>query len=136
MEKVVRFGVSMEENLLDDFDQLIKKKGYTSRSEALRDLVRKSLIEEKWEDPNADVLATVSILYCHSEHHLAEEIADLQHKNYNMIISTTHVHLDKENCLEVILLKGKSSKIKKLAETLYSAKGVKHGGVVFSSKEK
>lgn len=133
MEKVVRFGVSMEVNLLKDFDRLIKKKGYLSRSEALRDLLRKSLIEEKWENPDADVLATVSILYCHHQHNLVDEITDIQHKNYKMIISTTHVHLDREHCLEVILLRGKSLEIKKLAEKLCSTKGVKHGGVVFTS---
>ena len=134
MEKVIRFGVSMEMNLLKDFDKLIEKKGYSSRSEALRDLLRNALISEIKLDPNANIFATVSILYRHSEHHLSDTLAKIQHENYEIIISTTHIHLDKDNCLEVIILKGKSSKVKELSESLISVKGVRHGGVVYSAK--
>ncbi|NMB99687.1 MAG: nickel-responsive transcriptional regulator NikR [Thermoanaerobaculaceae bacterium] len=134
MEKVVRFGVSMEKVLLKDFDKLIEKRGYSSRSEALRDLLRSALISEVKLDPNANIFATVSILYKHSEHHLSDVLADIQHKNHSIVISTTHIHLDCDNCLEVVMLKGKASKVKELAETLISVKGVRHGGVVYSAK--
>lgn len=134
MEKVIRFGVSMEKSLLENFDELIERRGYPSRSEALRDLLRDALISEIKLDPNANILATVSILYKHSEHHLSDILADIQHENYDIIISTTHIHLDKENCLEVIILKGKASKVKELSEFLISIKGVRHGGVVYSAK--
>ncbi len=134
MEKVIRFGVSMEKSLLKEFDKLIERKRYPSRSEAVRDLLRNALISEIKLDPNASVLATVSIIYKHSEHHLSDVLADIQHKNHEIIISTTHIHLDEDNCLEVVILKGKASKVKELSESLLSIKGVHHGGVVYSAK--
>ncbi len=134
MANITRFGVSMEKDLVKGFDALIRKNGYPSRSEAVRDLVRKSLITEEWQDPNASVLATVSILYRHHEHHLSDSLADLQHHNHELIISTTHVHLDKDDCLEVVILKGKAGRVRKLAEQMISTKGVRHGGVVYTGK--
>jgi len=134
MSKITRFGVSMERELVSGFDAQIKKSGYPSRSEAVRDLVRKSLIAEEWRDPDAAVLATVSILYRHHEHHLSDSLADLQHHNHELIISTTHVHLDRDDCLEVVILKGKAGKVRKLTEQMISTKGVRHGGVVYTGK--
>jgi CopG family transcriptional regulator, nickel-responsive regulator len=136
MANITRFGVSMEKGLVEDFDALIKKSSYPSRSEAVRDLVRKSLITEEWQDPNSKVLATVSILFRHHEHHLSDALADIQHNHHELIISTTHVHLDADDCLEVIILKGKAGKVRKLAEQMISAKGVRHGGVVYTSSGK
>jgi CopG family transcriptional regulator, nickel-responsive regulator len=136
MTNITRFGVSMEKELVKGFDALIKKAGYPSRSEAVRDLVRKSMIKDEWQDPNSNVLATVSILYRHHEHHLSDSLADIQHHHHELIISTTHVHLDADDCLEVIILKGKAGKVRKLAEQMISAKGVRHGGVVYTSSGK
>jgi CopG family transcriptional regulator, nickel-responsive regulator len=130
MPEVGRFGVSMEMDLLTRFDRLVKERGYASRSEAIRDLVRKEFVATEWEDPKAEVVGTVSIVYEHHEHHLSDVLADLQHHHHRSIVSTTHVHLDAHNCLEVIIVRGRSSHVRRLAERLISTKGVKHGGVV------
>jgi len=133
MAEVERFGVSMEKELLADFDRQIARRGYASRSEAIRDLIRRELVEHEWADPAAEVVGTVSIVYAHHEHHLSDTLAELQHAHHRSIVSATHVHLDAHNCLEVILVRGKSALVKKIAETLISTKGVKHGGVVAST---
>ncbi len=130
MPEVGRFGVSMEQDLLWRFDRLVKERGYASRSEAIRDLVRKEFVAGDWEDPKAEVVGTVSIVYEHQEHHLSDVLADLQHHHHRSIVSTTHVHLDAHNCLEVIILRGRSSLVRRIAHQLISTRGVKHGGVV------
>jgi CopG family nickel-responsive transcriptional regulator len=136
MPKVERFGVSMEHELLKSFDGLVVQRGYASRSEAIRDLVRKELVSTEWSDPTAEVVGTVSIVYEHHEHHLSDTLADLQHRHHRYIVSTTHVHLDAHNCLEVIIVRGASGLVKKIAETLISTKGVKHGGAVATTTGK
>jgi CopG family transcriptional regulator, nickel-responsive regulator len=130
MAVLERFGVSMELDLLARFDRLVKERGYSSRSEAIRDLVRKEFVAGEWEDPKAEVVGTVSIVYEHHEHHLSDVLADLQHHHHRSIVSTTHVHLDAHNCLEVIIVRGRSGLVRRVAERLISTKGVKHGGVV------
>lgn len=136
MTGVERFGVSMDKELLKSFDGLVLQRGYASRSEAIRDLVRKELVTTEWSDPKAEVVGTVSIVYEHHEHHLSDTLADLQHRHHRSIISTTHVHLDAHNCLEVIIVRGQSGLVKKIAETLISTKGVKHGGAVATTTGK
>ncbi len=130
MAGLERFGVSMEDELLRGLDALVEERSYASRSEAIRDLVRKELVRDEWADPRAEVVATVSIVYEHHEHHLSDTLADLQHQYHTTIISTTHVHLDAHNCLEVIIMRGKSALVKRIADTLVSTKGVKHGGTI------
>ncbi len=127
MSVLERFGVSMEDELLQRFDELIERKGYTSRSEAIRDLVRQELVKDEWADPNADVVGTVTIVYEHHEHELSNVLAELQHQYHEQIICTTHIHLDQHNCLEVIILRGQSSKIQYIADAIISTRGVKHG---------
>jgi CopG family nickel-responsive transcriptional regulator len=136
MAKVVRFGVSMEEDLLRRFDGLARTRGYATRSEALRDLVRRDLVREEWADPGAEVAATVSLVYEHHEHHLADALTDLQHLHHAAVVSATHVHLDAHNCLEVVILRGPSAVIRRLADSLLSTRGVKHGGVVATTTGK
>jgi CopG family transcriptional regulator, nickel-responsive regulator len=130
MPEIGRFGVSMEMDLLERFDRLVEERGYASRSEALRDLVRKEFVATEWGDPEAEVVGTVSIVYDHHEHHLSDVLADLQHHHHRSIVSTTHVHLDAHNCLEVIIVRGRSGLVRRVAERLISTKGVKHGGLV------
>ncbi|HVN75325.1 MAG TPA: nickel-responsive transcriptional regulator NikR [Thermoanaerobaculaceae bacterium] len=130
MAELERFGVSMERELLGRFDELIGEREYASRSEAIRDLVRKELVSEMWSDPRADVIATVSIVYGHHEHHLADTLADLQHRHHRAIVSSTHVHLDPHNCLEVVIIRGRSRQVRRIADALVATRGVKHGGVV------
>lgn len=128
-----RFGVSMEDDLLARFDALIRERGYASRSEAIRDLVRQELIREEWKDPEADVVGTVTVVYEHHEHELANTLAELQHQYYGSIVCSTHIHLDPHNCLEVVVLRGPAGRIRTIANVLASTRGVKHGGLVCST---
>ena len=132
MEKITRFGVSIEPDLLKKFDKIIKKKGYTNRSEAIRDLVRKNLIREKNKDPDAESIGTLTMIYDHHTGNLTNKLLDLQHDHTKEILSTTHIHIDHNNCLEVLVLKGKTGKIQKLADNIKSLKGIKHGELVIT----
>lgn len=127
MKKSVRFGISMEQNLLRDFDELLERTGYASRSEAVRDLIREKLVEKEWQDTNREVVGVITIVYNHTTRELSENLTSIQHHYYKQIISTTHIHLDHDNCLEVLIVRGKSVTIKEIAERLISTRGVKHG---------
>jgi CopG family nickel-responsive transcriptional regulator len=130
MGTIERFGVSMERDLLDKLDAMIEARGYKTRSEAIRDLVRQELVKEEWEDPKAEVVGTITIVYDHHHHELADALVDMQHQYHESIICSTHVHLDEHNCLEVIIAKGSSSALKSIADALISTRGVKHGQLV------
>jgi len=132
MEKITRFGVSIEPDLLKKFDKIIKMEGYTNRSEAIRDLVRKNLIREENKDPNAESIGTLTMIYDHHTGNLTNRLLDLQHDHTKEILSTTHIHIDHNNCLEVLVLKGKTGKIQKLADNIKSLKGIKHGELVIT----
>ena len=123
----VRFGISLENSLLKGFDSLIKKKGYASRSEAIRDLIRDSLVKEEWEYGNKDTVGAISIVYSHDTRELSDTLTDIQHNFHSSVVSSLHVHLDHHNCLEVIIVKGKGREIKKIADKLIGTRGVKHG---------
>lgn len=133
MTTLERFGVSMEEELLEKFDALVKERGYGSRSEAIRDLVRRELVQEEWADPQAEVMGTVSIVYEHHEHELTNVLAEMQHQYHHAIICSTHVHMDAHNCLEVIIVRGPSAMVRRIADTLVATRGVKHGELVCTS---
>ncbi len=136
MEEIVRFGVSMEKNLLASFDELNSRKGYTNRSEALRDLVRDHLVEEEWRTEKKEMTGTITIVYNHHSRGLSDTLTDLQHQFLNLIISTMHVHLDEDNCLEVLVVKGMVDKIKPVADKLISTRGVKHGKLTMTTTGK
>ncbi|MGB9892818.1 MAG: nickel-responsive transcriptional regulator NikR [Candidatus Saccharicenans sp.] len=136
MEKIVRFSISLEIDLSRKFDQWMKKNGYDNRSEAIRDLIRDKLVEEEWKDENQEVVAVLSLVYDHESRELPEVLTSIQHKSYHLILSSTHVHLDKHNCLEAIILKGKAGQIKKVANQLLSQRRVKHGRLVLSTTGK
>jgi len=127
MIDAVRFGVSMSRELLKKFDQLIKDMGYRNRSEAIRDLIRERLVHQEWQHTNQETVGTITIVYSHDVHELTEILTALQHKYHKQIISTMHIHLDRHNCLEVLVVRGKGQEIKKIADRLLSTKGVKHG---------
>ncbi len=127
MEQLVRFSVSMEEDLLHQFDCLIEQKGYTNRSEAVRDIVRDALVEESVKTPDGIVYGALVFIYDHHKRELEKSLSNLQHDYYENIISTSHVHVDHDHCMEVVLLKGKAVVLKTIAEKLISFKGVKHG---------
>jgi CopG family nickel-responsive transcriptional regulator len=134
MENITRFGVSIEPDLLKKFDKIIKKKGYTNRSEAIRDIIRKNLITEKTQDPDVEALGTLTMIYNHHTGNLTNRLLDLQHEHSKEILSTTHIHIDHHNCLEVLVLKGKTGDIQKLADNIKSLKGIKHGELVITKK--
>jgi CopG family nickel-responsive transcriptional regulator len=128
-----RFGVSIPDELLAKLDKLAKKKGYSNRSEVLRDLVRDRFVDEEWEAGKGEVVGTVTLVYDHHSPDLSDKLADLQHSHFKNIVSTTHIHLDAHNCLEVLVVRGKSRKVKEIADHLISTKGVKHGKLVMTS---
>jgi len=124
---VERVGVSFEPELLAKFDELIKKKGYTNRSEAIRSLVRKSLIETEIEMEKGDVIGTIAIIYDHHIGNVANKLLQLQHHHSGEISSTMHVHIDEHRCFEVLVVRGKTEVVRKLADNIKAIKGVKHG---------
>ncbi|KAA0005190.1 MAG: nickel-responsive transcriptional regulator NikR [Thermoplasmata archaeon] len=131
-EQIIRFGVSIEPDLLKKFDKMIKKEGYTNRSEAIRDLIRKNLIIEKNKNPEAKAIGTLTMIYDHHVRNLTDRLLDLQHDHTKEILATTHVHIDHHNCLEVLILKGKTGDIQKLADNIKALKGIKHGELVIT----
>jgi CopG family nickel-responsive transcriptional regulator len=127
MAELSRIGVAINQELLEKFDALIEKRGYTNRSEAFRDLIRNELVQEVWQSSDAEVFGIVTLVYDHHVRLLTEKLTELQHKFHSAILSSLHVHLDHDNCLEVILVRGKVSAVQKLANSLIATKGVKHG---------
>lgn len=136
MSKLMRIGVALDAPLLEKFDDLIHRRGYVNRSEAFRDLIRNELVEEAWKAPDTDVVGSVTLVYDHHVRMLNDKLLDLQHDYHESILSTLHVHLDHDNCLEILVVKGKASKIQEIANTLISTKGVKHGRLTISSPGK
>src|SRR5579871_1206207 len=133
MAELSRIGVAIDSDLLRKFDDLIQSRGYTNRSEAFRDLIRDELVERAWEAPEGNVVGTVTLVYDHHARTLSERLTGMQHQHYHQILSTLHVHLDHDHCLEVVVLKGKASEVTKIADGLISTKGVKHGRLTITS---
>ena len=133
MSNLTRIGVAIDADLLDKFDELIEQRGYSNRSEAFRDLIRNELVEESWKSPESEVVGSVTLVYNHHVRQLNDKLLDLQHDHHDSILSTLHVHLDHENCLEVLLIKGKAAAVNQIANALISTKGVKHGRLTLSS---
>jgi len=128
MSETVRFGVSIDERLLDSFDTLIGAKGYSNRSEAVRDLIRNALVDDQWShDDEEEMVGTVSLVYNHHTRELSDKLTEHQHSHHQNIVSALHVHLKAQNCLEGVGLKGKAKEIRRLAKELIGTKGVKHG---------
>ncbi len=127
MAGITRFGVSLDERLLAKFDRLNGRKGYATRSEAIRDLIRESLVREQWKLRDADAVGTLTLVYDHETRELEERLTELQHAHYQAIVSTLHVHLDAHHCLEVLILRGKAALLKSIADRLIGTRGVKHG---------
>lgn len=127
MGSTIRFGVSLDSDLLESFDALCDERGYQNRSEAIRDLIRSTLVQKEWEDSNSDVAATLTLVYDHHKSDLAQKVTTAQHDAHHLIITTLHVHLDHHNCLEVLVLKGPGADVRSLATKLISTKGVMFG---------
>lgn len=130
MDRVERFGISMPSQLAKSFDDLIKSKGYRNRSEAIRDIVRKFMVEEEWVRGKDEVVGTVTLVYDHHTHDLGEVLTDIQHQHHDRVLCSQHVHLDEHNCLETIVLRGNATQIREIADRLIGTRGVKHGQLV------
>lgn len=130
-----RFSISLEEDLLADFDRHIKGRSYENRSEAIRDLIRTSLVNEEWE-ADKNVMGVITLVYDHHQHQLQEKVTEVQHDFHHQIVSTTHVHMDHHNCLEVIIVRGKAAEVQSLADSLIALRGVRNGKLAMSSTGK
>lgn len=133
MTELSRIGVAIDSDLLKRFDRFIGKQGYTNRSEAFRDLIRDRLIAAAVESPDAPAVGTITLIYDHHSRLLPEKLTNLQHDHHDLIIATTHAHLDHDTCLEVVVVKGPSARLQKIADLLIGVKGVQHGRLVMSS---
>ncbi len=122
----------MERELLEGFDKVIGRKGYRNRSEAIRDLIRERLVDEQ-ADENRMVVATLTMVYDHHRPQLSEKLIDAQHRAGGRVLAATHVHLDHHNCLEVIIMKGRSGEVRRLGDQILSFRGVKHGRLVITT---
>jgi CopG family transcriptional regulator, nickel-responsive regulator len=132
MSGLFRFGVSLDKALLDKFDRYIRERNYSNRSEAFRDLIRQELIKKEWQEGD-DVAGAITLIYDHHRKDLLNKITDLQHDFQSIIISTQHIHLDHDNCLEIVAVRGRPQEATKLADMLKSIKGVKHCTLSMSS---
>lgn len=136
MPGLIRFGISMEKELLDRLDREIVKKGYPNRSEAIRDLIRNQLVELDWSRDEEEVAGTITIIYNHHVRGLSDLLLELQHDHHDLIISVMHVHLEHDHCLEVMVIKGPAAEARELAGRLIGVKGVKHGKLTITSTGK
>lgn len=135
MPQVVRFGISLENDLLSKFDQRRKVKKYSNRSEAIRDLIREDLVKAEWQE-NKEIAGAITLIYDHHKRELVNKLMDIQHDFGSIIISSQHIHLDHNNCLEIIAVQGAPQKALELADSLKSVKGVKHGTLSMSTTGK
>ena len=135
MEQIERIGVSLEKKLLADFDRLIVQKGYQNRSEAIRDLIREQLNSQQLSNPKAQAIASVCLVYNHHLTRLMEKLTSLQHSHLLQAICSMHVHLNEDDCMEIIVLRGPAGEINKVAENMLSQKGVKLGRINFITAE-
>ena len=127
-----RIGIALDSDLLKRFDRSIERRGYTNRSEAFRDLIRDRLVTEKTADAHATVVGTVTLIYDHHASGISEKLTELQHAHHELVVSTSHAHLDHDSCLEVLIVHGKSAQIEDFADRLIGLKGVQHGRLVMT----
>jgi len=132
---LVRTGLSLERDLLEKFDEIIARRGYQNRSKAIRDLIREHLVYERG-DQNKVIAGTLTLVYDHHRRNLTERLVEIQHQAHAQVLAATHVHLDHHNCLEVVIMKGRSGALRKIADQILSLRGVKHGKFVITSAGK
>lgn len=133
MSELVRTALAIEKDLLEQFDGWMAVHGYTNRSQAMRDLMRSTLVEQQWVSPKAQVVASLSIIYDHAERDLAQELTNLQHEDHHVVLCSQHVHLDHHRCLESILLRGTAGQLRRVADAIIATRGVKLGKLTLLS---
>ncbi len=136
MGKTIRFGVSLDSDLLEKFDNLCAERSYQTRSEAIRDLIRNMLVQKEWEDVQGETAGTLSMVYDHHQSDLAQKLTELQHDFLDIIVASLHVHLDHNNCMEILVLRGIGERLRDLGQKLTSTKGVKHGKLTLTTTGK
>jgi len=132
MGELSRIGIALDSDLLDRFDRSIEKSGYTNRSEAFRDLIRDRLVREQTAAPNSTVVGTVTLIYNHHASGITDKLTEVQHAHHDLVVSTSHAHLDHDSCLEVLIVHGKAARVEHLADLLIGLKGVQHGRLVMT----
>jgi CopG family nickel-responsive transcriptional regulator len=132
MGQLSRIGIALDSDLLDRFDLSIEKSGYTNRSEAFRDLIRDRLVRERTQSPSAIVVGTVTLIYNHHASGITEKLTEAQHEHHDLVVSTTHAHLDHDSCLEVLIVHGKAARVQHFADLIIGLKGVQHGRLVMT----
>lgn len=126
MSTIARFSVSIEQELLDRFLRIAKKRGWGNRSAALRNLIRDAMVREEWA-ADAEIVGTITLVYDHHKRELSDKLTSIQHDHHDAVMSATHIHLDHDNCLEMIAVRGTATQVQKIADALIGTKGVKHG---------
>jgi CopG family nickel-responsive transcriptional regulator len=132
MGQLSRIGIALDSELLERFDRSIEKSGYTNRSEAFRDLIRDRLVRERTAAPEAIVVGTITLIYDHQSHGVSEKLTAAQHAHHDLVVSTSHAHLDHDSCLEVLIVHGKAARVEKFADLIIGLKGVQHGRLVMT----
>jgi len=135
-QTAARFTVSLPPDLMRQLDAMIAQKGYTNRSLAIADMIRDELVEHRQRTGSGEIAGTITLVYDHHTRHVQETLTDLQHDHHDLIISTLHVHLDHHNCLEVLVVRGLAPRVKRIADELIAAKGVKHGKLTVTTTGK
>jgi len=135
-KSLIRFSVSLPGALARQLDDMARQKGYANRSQAIADMIRAQLVEHRQQVGSGEIAGSITIVYDHHQHHLQDLLTDLQHEHREVIISALHCHLDHDNCLEVLAVRGPADAIKELADELISAKGVKHGKLTITTTGK
>lgn len=133
-DETIRFSVSLPKPLLDELDRRVIGKGYASRSELVRDLIRERIVEETWERGDEAVSGVLTIVYDHHQRELTQHILDIQHRQYVHVVATTHVHMDCHNCLEAIILRGMPEEIEQLSREIGGLRGVRFAELTRASK--
>ena len=136
MGETIRFGISLDSDLLSRFDSLCDERCYQTRSEAIRDLIRKELVHKEWENQNQEVTGTLTLVFDHHKSELAQKLTEIQHQALDLIITSLHVHIDEHNCMEVLVLRGPVKDIRSIAQRLTSTRGIKHGKLSLSTTGK
>jgi len=136
MGKLTRFGIAVDTDLLEAFDVRNRRKGYTNRSEAIRDLIRGALVADEWETAKGEMVGVLSIVYDHHRMDLPKRLTHAQHHHHGMVVATVHVHLDHDHCLEILILRGPCAQVRTFADGMISTRGVKHGEFSMMGKGK
>lgn len=135
-DSVARFSVSLPPSLLGQLDGMAQEKGYMNRSQAIADMIRAQLVEHRQKDAKGEIAGTITLVYDHHKPHVQATLTDIQHDHHEVIVSTIHVHLDHHNCLEVLVVRGQAGIIRRIADELIAAKGVKHGKLTVTTTGK